>query len=302
MTSVDQAASIQSRIEAAASRFSGEFSLQAENLDTGETVSYNSLVVLPTASVIKEPILVALLRAVEAGDVDFGARLTMHADDRVGGSGVLKLFAGGLEPTVEDVATMMIAVSDNTATNMIVDLLGGVAVVNAAMDDLGLPGIHLLNRIDFDIIEPDAGNLAVSSTADMCRLNTLIAAGEAFSPWVSETAERIMGTQQYLDQTLRYVLVSPYAAELGLTPEVSSASKSGFISGVRVDSGIVRFAAGGGFAFALANRGSRDLTFLPEAEGAVLNGVVGRALTEYWWPGDAGTAPVVGSGLLAGWE
>ncbi|MEF2978522.1 serine hydrolase [Subtercola sp. YIM 133946] len=295
------AAGITEVISAAAARFSGELSVSASNLLTGEVVEVNAFSVMPTASVIKQPVLVALLRAAEAGSVDLGERMTMTADDRVGGSGILKVFAAGLQPTVEDVATLMIALSDNTATNMIIDLIGGVEVVNQAMSALDLPGIELINRIDFDIIVDDASNLALSNTHDMRVLNELIATENAFSPFVSRETERIMRTQQYLDQGLRYVLVNPYAAELGTTAEIASASKTGFISGVRVDSAIVRFAAGGGFVYSLANRGSIDRSFLPEAEGSVVNGYIGRALTEYWWPGETGTAPVADSALLAAW-
>jgi beta-lactamase class A len=299
--SATEGAGITELIATAAARFSGELSVSASNLSTGEAVELNAQSVMPTASVIKQPILVALLRQVAEGHVDLASRMTMEADDRVGGSGILKVFSGGLQPTVEDVATLMIALSDNTATNMIVDLIGGVGVVNRAMSDLGLPGIELINRIDFDIINDDASNLALASTHDMRVLNELIATERAFSPFVSRETERIMATQQYLDQGLRYVLVNPYAVELGVTAEISSASKTGFISGVRVDSAIVRFGAGGGFVYSLANRHSEDRTFLPEAEGALVNGYVGRALTEYWWPGAPGTAPVADSPLLAQW-
>lgn len=297
-----EAVSIQQRIEAVGAHFSGELSVSAANLTTGETIEVNSSAVLPTASVIKVPILIALLRAVANGDADLDTRMTMTAEERTGGSGVLRLFAGGLQPTVHDVTTIMIAVSDNTATNMIIDLLGGVDVVDRAMVDLGLPGIRLFNRVDFDIINDDASNLGVASTSDLRRLNVLIAEGKAFSPFVSQTAEKIMSTQQYLDQGMRYVLLNPYAGDLGVVADITAATKTGFITGVRVDSGIVRFGPGGGFAYALANRGSSDHTFLPESEGAIANGVIGRALTEYWWPGEPGTAPVVGSPFLDEWS
>ena len=65
-------------------------SVSAIDLTTGETVAVDSDRVLPTASVIKLPILIALLRAAENGEVDLGTRLTMRGDERVGGSGVLK--------------------------------------------------------------------------------------------------------------------------------------------------------------------------------------------------------------------
>lgn len=289
------ATELTSDIESIVDTFTGQMSVSAIDLTTGETVAVDSDRVLPTASVIKLPILIALLRAAENGEVDLGTRLTMRGDERVGGSGVLKLLEDGLQLTVEDAATLMIAVSDNTATNLVLDVLGGVEHVNAAMDELGLESIRLFNRIDFDIINEDASNLGLASTADLARLNVMIASDVAFSSFVSRKAEQILSTQQYLDQAVRYVLTNPFAAELGAHTDVSVASKTGFITGVRVDTGIVRFAAGGGFVYAISNRGSADTTFLPEAEGAVANGRVGRLLVEHWWPDDAGPAPLADS-------
>jgi beta-lactamase class A len=284
---------VAARIAELAEGFSGQLAVSAVDLSTGERVDWRPDVVLPTASVIKEPILLALLRAAEAGQVDLDARVTLRAEERVGGSGVLKVFGGGLQPTVRDVATLMIAVSDNTATNMVLDQLGGIDPVNTAMAELGLHSIRLHNAVDFDLIGTDVRRLGEASVGDLCELGRLIATRQAFGPAVSTTAEEILSTQQYLDQAMRYTLANPYARELGLVAPLSVASKTGFFTGTRVDAGIVRFGPGGGFAYAVANHEASDTSFLPEAEGAVLNGLVGRALVEHWWPADAGPAPVV---------
>jgi beta-lactamase class A len=263
------------------------------DLSTGERIEWQPDLVLPTASVIKEPILIALLRAVESGAVDLADRVPLQASERIGGSGVLKLFDGGLEPTVRDVATLMIAVSDNTATNMVLDLIGGLEPVNQAMAELGLDSIRLHNAVDFELIGDDVRRLGEANVRDLCQLGLLIATRQAFGETVSATAEEILATQQYLDQAMRYTLANPYARELGLVAPLSVASKTGFFTGTRVDAGIVRFGVGGGFAYAVANHEASDVSFLPEAEGAVLNGLVGRALVEHWWPAGAGPAPVV---------
>ena len=284
---------VSARIAELAEGFSGQLSVSAVDLSTGERVDWRPDVVLPTASVIKEPILLALLRAAEAGQVDLDARVTLRAEERVGGSGILKVFDGGLQPTVRDVATLMIALSDNTATNMVLDLIGGPDPVNGAMAELGLPTIRLHNAVDFEVIGTDVRRLGEASTRELCELGRLIATRQAFSETVSATAEKILSTQQYLDQAMRYTLANPYARELGLVAPLSVASKTGFFTGTRVDTGIVRFGPGGGFVYAVANHEASDTSFLPEAEGAVVNGLVGRALVEHWWPAGAGPAPVV---------
>jgi beta-lactamase class A len=273
--------------------FTGQLAVSAVDLSTGERIEWQPDLVLPTASVIKVPILIALLRAVEAGTVDLDDRITLQVSQRIGGSGVLKILDGGLQPTVRDVATLMIAVSDNTATNMVLDLIGGLEPVNQAMAELGLDSIRLNNAVDFQLIGDDVRRLGEATTGDLCELGRLIATRQAFGETVSATAEEVLSTQQYLDQAMRYTLANPYARELGLVAPLSVASKTGFFTGTRVDAGIVRFGTGGGFAYAVANHEASDVSFLPEAEGAVLNGLVGRALVERWWPADAGPAPVV---------
>jgi beta-lactamase class A len=290
---VTGAGDVVARIADLAGDFTGRLAVSAEDLTTGERIEWQPDLLLPTASVIKEPILIALLRAVEAGSVDLADRVTLEASERVGGSGVLKLFDGGLQPTVRDVATLMIAVSDNTATNMVLDLIGGPEPVNRAMAELRLDSIRLHNAVDFDLIGDDVRRLGEATVRDLCELGRLIATRQAFGEEVSATAEEILATQQYLDQAMRYTLANPYARELGLVAPLSVASKTGFFTGTRVDTGIVRFGAGGGFVYAVANHEASDVSFLPEAEGAVLNGLVGRALVEHWWPVDAGPAPVV---------
>jgi beta-lactamase class A len=290
VTSTDD---VLSRIADLAGDFTGQLAVSAVDLTTGERIDWQPDLLLPTASVIKEPILVALLRMVHAGTIDLADRVTLEASARIGGSGVLKLFDGGLQPTVRDVATLMIAVSDNTATNLVLDLVGGVEPVNQAMAELGLDSIRLHNAVDFERIGDDVRRLGEATTRDLCELGRLIATRQAFGETVSATAEDILATQQYLDQAMRYTLANPYARELGLEAPLSVASKTGFFTGTRVDAGIVRFGPGGGFTYAVANHEASDESFLPEAEGVVVNGLVGRALVEHWWPADAGPAPVV---------
>lgn len=281
------------RLRAIAEHCSGVLSVSARDLATGEEVLLEPDELLPTASVIKLPILVELFRAAAAGEVELDARLTLASADQVGGSGILKVFQAGLQPTLRDAATLMVAVSDNTATNLVIDSLGGVDGVNATMRSLGFDSIRLHNRVDFEVIGSDVRRLGESTTRDMCALVGGIARREVVSAEVSAAVEDVLETQQYLDQVPRYVLASPYWRELGQDPDVRVAAKTGFFTGTRVDAGIIRFKPGGGFAYAVANHECKDETFLPEAEGSVINGLVGKALVEHWWPRGAGPAPTV---------
>ncbi|HEY5181410.1 MAG TPA: serine hydrolase [Dermatophilaceae bacterium] len=274
-----------------AGRHTGNLGVAARDLITGEEVLMSADEVFPTASVIKLPVLVEFMRQAADGRLALDERVNLREEDIRGGSGILKVFDAGLQPTLRDIATLMIVLSDNTATNLVIDAVGGIDPVNTAMDELGLSTIRLHNRVDFDLIGSDVRRLGESSPRDMRALVQGIAERTVFGPEVSEAVERVLAGQQYLDQVPRYLQVSPYAAELGLDPEITVANKTGFFTGTRADAGIVRYRDGGGFAYAVFNHESKDETFLAESEGSVLAGLVGKALVEHWWPGGRDTAP-----------
>jgi beta-lactamase class A len=262
--------------------------------DPSVAVDVGGTQVLPTASSIKVAILLELLRQAQAGKVDLEQLIELHADEQLGGSGILKAFSPGAQISLRDAATLMIVLSDNTATNMCTDaLVGGVDAVNAAMDELGFDQIRLHNRIDFELIGPDVRRLGEATAAQMSQMAHKIASRTAFGAEVSATAEQVMAQQQYLDQVPRYFDYNPYWRELDQDPTLSVANKTGFFTGTRVDTGIVRFPAGGGFSYCVANHELDDETFLPHAAGAHRNGLIGRAVLRAWWPDGPDAAPVV---------
>lgn len=284
---------LESEISEIAGRCSGVVGVEAWNLNGVEKVSFNSRDLFPTASVIKLPILVTLYNQVLMNQVDLSTRVNIDEIHHIGGSGILKIFGSGLNPTIKDVATLMMVLSDNTATNVILDVVGGVEPVNKLMDSLGLPSIKLHNRIDFEAIGSDIRRLGESSAVEMCELNYRIATRELLSPAISEEIESILEQQQYLNQFPRYMQVEPFWRELNQIPRIRVSCKTGFFMGTRVDAGIVRFNGGGGFAYSVFNNECADKTFLSEAEGDVINGLLGSAILKHWWPKDQGDPPLV---------
>ena len=95
------------------------------------------------ASIFKVPVLVTAFRQVDAGRLDLAARHTLRRAHKLIGSGVLSQLDEGLQPTLRDLLTLMIVLSDNTATDMVLELLGGVAAVDATMQALGLGTIRI---------------------------------------------------------------------------------------------------------------------------------------------------------------
>ena len=134
------------RVRAAISGFQGTVRLFAKNLDTGETYGIGENEKVRTASTIKLPIMVAVFREVAVGRAKWDETLTLRADDMVTGSGVLREFSNGLKLPLRDVVHMMIVVSDNTATNMVIERITADAV-NAEMDRYGLTATRCMRKI-----------------------------------------------------------------------------------------------------------------------------------------------------------
>jgi len=204
-------------------------------LNTDETVLYNAEQVFPSASVIKVAVLAEVYRQCAEGSLDLGRRLTLGAAARVMGSGVLAHLRDGLTLTVEDAAKLMIIVSDNVATNMLIDLVG-VEAINATLRRLDLRGTVLRRKVSFDL----PGSFADTTPGDMLRLFTLLDRRELVSAAASEAMLAILKDCAADSMIPRYLPINPYAEELGRPlPPVEVAHKTGAISGVRNDVGLV---------------------------------------------------------------
>lgn len=286
MTTRDRAA-LDRQLAGIRERFSGTLSLAASNLKTDEAVTLDAGMLLPTASTIKVCILAEVFHQREEGRLRLDERIEMQARDQVGGSGVLWRLNSGLQPTLYDLCMLMIIKSDNTATNMLTDRVGGVGIINRRMrDTYGLAETSYHSRVDFEAIGNDVRRFAESTPYDLMRLMAMLARGEVVSPQASREMLAIMQRQQYLDQFPRYLNYNPYAEELGLVSTMRVQNKTGFFPGTGVDIGVVNLPEGVDIAYAVFAHASRDHTVAAESEPYVINGLVGRALIEYWWPGD----------------
>jgi len=143
-----QMTSARQQIEALMNQYkslqSGMFFL---DLDTGNYMDINGDRVFPAASTIKLPILVALFQAIDAGRIRLNENLAMRPDLITNGSGTMQYKRAWTSFTVLETVTKMITISDNTATNMIIDRLGGAALLNQRFRSWGLQNTvihHLL--------------------------------------------------------------------------------------------------------------------------------------------------------------
>lgn len=234
------------RIQAAIAGFPGTVSLFAKNLDTGEMYGIGEDERVRTASTIKLPIMVGIFRAVEDGRANWSDEIVMQEADKISGSGVIRELADGSRLRVSDLMRMMIVVSDNTATNLLLDRFTGDAV-NAEMDKLGLKQTRSLRKIlgDANDLKPEASGfseagldpenkrfgIGVSTPREMAALLEKLERGEVVSPEASREIVEILKRQQYKDG-------------IGRRGNVAVASKSGALDRLRSDAGLVYTKAG----------------------------------------------------------
>ena len=178
------------------------------------------------ASTIKIAILIALFRAIDAGSLTLGERRTLQAGDKVPGSGVLKGLDEGLPLTLHDLAHLMIAISDNSASNMLIDAVG-LNAVNVASSDLGANGTVLGRRFYGRAALPgEPENL--TTARDLTRLLAAILGNRAASPASCAAMLDYLRGQTHLDRLARR-----------LPEALSYAGKTGSLTGTALDAGII---------------------------------------------------------------
>ena len=115
---------LQSHVAELALSFPGTIGVYARNIETGAEISYKSDDKFPMASVYKIAIMVQVFREVDAGHLNLTDRIDLTEADRRLGSGLFMYMTPGLKPTLHDLLTMMIVVSDNTATDKLLGIVG----------------------------------------------------------------------------------------------------------------------------------------------------------------------------------
>jgi len=139
--------SLEGRLAPLAKAHPGKVALAVKNLETAESYYHNADEVMPTASLIKIAVLIDLYQQAQEGKLKLTDRVTLRAADKVPGSGILtEHFSDGAEFSLRDAARLMIAFSDNTATNLVLDHVG-IKSVNERMKEWGFPETRLNAKV-----------------------------------------------------------------------------------------------------------------------------------------------------------
>ncbi|MEG3894385.1 MULTISPECIES: serine hydrolase [unclassified Microcoleus] len=192
------------------------------DLDTGSYLNFNGDTAFASASTIKLPILVAFFQAVDEGKVQLDQTLTLKPEHIAGGSGEMQDDAPGKKYSALEVAKKMIVVSDNTATNMMIELLGGAEVLNQHFATWGLSTTVLRNKL------PDLEGTNTTSPKDLINIIAQIDRGNLVSV---KSRDRIL---QIMRQTQNDSLLPK-----GLGEGSVIAHKTGNINTMLADAGMV---------------------------------------------------------------
>jgi beta-lactamase class A len=222
--------------------YGGHLGMMAENLRTGEAIGYNASERFPTASVIKLPIMAAFFAQVDSGNIDPGQRVVLTKEDKKPGSGILQFLASGAETTLLDAVKLMIVLSDNTATNLVLDRMGRshderLAMVNGYLVSQGLKNTRLLNRLYSWSTKKNSPEgirygIGVSTPEDMVTLLTALYRRTLASPASCEVMLEILKEQFYDDMIPRYLPGSE-------CDSLVVAHKTGGVNETKVDVGLI---------------------------------------------------------------
>jgi beta-lactamase class A len=247
-------AGFEQRVREMAARVDGVVGYAIVDLTTGERIGHLERETFPTASAIKLAIVYELFKQAEEQRIDLEEKTTLDRRQAVGGTGVL-VEMGTPTLSLRDYAVLMVTLSDNTATNVLIDRLG-MDRIAARMQGLGLGGTKLRRHM-MDTAAARRGDENVSTPDELVRLL------KAMNDGMPKAIELLKKPKE---NRLRK----------GLPEGVASADKSGELDGVRVDAGIV-YAKNRPYALCVMTTFLKD-----EAAGEQAIVEISRAAYEYF--------------------
>ena len=229
-------------------------------IESGARCHVNGDERFPMASTFKIPILATACKQLEAGEISLDTRIDLRDEDKSLGSGILPYFEGGLQPTLRDLLTLMIIISDNTATDICVNLLGGAAAIEGYMRELGLADIYFkwnCKELLRYLFPDEVADLPPEEVIAWSVKHDVLRDGLAFS----KGPENNVSTANAMNKLLHLVFSGLFADDIRAVAfdilskqqfnmrlsrffplGVKVAHKTGTIGGIRNDSGIIKIA------------------------------------------------------------
>ena len=284
-------ADLEAQLKAIAAGHHGHVTVFARNLKTGETVGVNADEPVKTASVIKLAVLLDAAEQIRAGKASLDEKVTLTKGNQVDGSGVLAEMDVPMALTLRDVLTLMVVLSDNTATNVAIDRLG-LEHINQTIQAAGLKDTWLYKKVSVPAVgkmpadQPKfgLGKTTAREMADVmgriasCRLSLDGARAMAGDGKVCGALLHMLRNQQDRNSLPRYI-------ETLDTSENGSAigNKTGALNQVRNDVAIVA-SKNGPIVIAAFTQENEDQRWTGDNEAEKTLGKIGKAVLDAWSP------------------
>jgi len=273
---------LQQQLDQMAAAHHGKVALFAKQLKTGATVAVNADLPVKTASVIKLPIMIEAFTQAKAGTVRMDERLPLTADNQVPGSGILTELKPGLQPTLEDAIVLMIDLSDNTATNMVIDKIG-IAAVNQRLAAMGMKNTYLYKKVFKPAqgpMPPDQPQFGLGKTTarEMAAVLESVEHCDLKDEALCKRMIQILKDQQDHDAIPRYLQTS----DISEKPS-AIAHKTGALDDVRNDVALV-YTTAGPILISAFTWDNQDQSWTPDNQGGLVIARMAKAIVEAWAP------------------
>jgi beta-lactamase class A len=261
-------------VEPLIKKFSGNASVAFYDFRSSYSYTYNASQQMRSASLIKVPILLCALKQ----GLPLEKRFKLSLEDKVGGAGVLQYLDAGLELSFHDLLTLMIILSDNTATNLVIDIVGQ-QTINTYIETLGLAHTGLIGKLQLpehkQNTEQRKGFRNHTSAQDMLSLLLRLEQRELLPEKETAVAIDILKKQQFTEAMTRYLPKDPEIYD----DYIIVASKSGSLRGLWHDAGLVYNKLNQPlYALVGMTDGSADESYSWEQEGMMLIANISRVL------------------------
>lgn len=273
--SVASASELDRALQPLIAKHAGQVGVVVKHLNTGESFSHRADEPMPTASLIKFPVMIEAYRQIAAGKLTTATLITLHKEDQVPGSGILTPhFSPGAQIPLRDAIRLMIAFSDNTATNLVLDQIGLKSTAET-MRTLGCPNTQIHSKVfrrDTSIAQERSKEFGLGSTtaAEMISLLERLHNGELVS---QDACEEMMSHLLACEDKEKLPRFLPSGTKI--------AHKTGSVTATRCDAGII-FAPDGPIAVCVLTDENKDRRWTSNNAGNRLCADVGRAVFRYF--------------------
>lgn len=275
-------AGLQSRLNTMAAAYKGHVALYARNLTTGATVAIDPDRPVPTASVIKVALMLEALQQIKAGRRSLQQPLTLTQANQVEGSGILRILTPGERLNLRDTIALMLTLSDNTATNMVIDAVG-LKPTNAFLARIGLKNTYFYKKVFLPATGPQPPDqkqfgLGKTTAREMGELLERLYRCDLGDRRLCREMINIMRDQQDREMIPRYL--NDADASDGLSP---IADKVGELDDVRNDVALV-YTRSGPMVLSIFSYDNPDHSWTPDNKAELFIGRVAQTIVNAWSP------------------